>query len=74
MGRGALDPLRATLARNMVRLRAEAGLTQRGLAERIGVRPRRITELETGKANPTLDTLNTIARALGVDPRELTRE
>ena len=73
-GRAAPDPLRALLAQNLVRLRLQAGLTQRALAARAGIRPRRIFELEAGRSNATLDTINLVARALGVDPRELTRE
>ena len=73
-GRAAPDPLRATLAKNMVKLRLQAGLTQRALAARSGTTQRRISQLEAGRLNATLDTVNVVARALGVDPRELVRE
>jgi transcriptional regulator with XRE-family HTH domain len=66
--------LRATLAQNLVKFRLQAGLTQRALAARAGIRQRRIFELEAGRSNATLDTINVVARALGVDPRELVRE
>jgi len=73
-GRAAPDPLRALLARNMVKFRLQAGLTQRALAARSGMTQRRLSEIEAGKLNVTLDTVNVVARALGVDPRDLTRE
>jgi len=66
--------LRALLARNMVKFRLQAGLTQRALAARSGITQRRLSDIEAGKLNVTLDTVNVVARALGVDPRELTRE
>ena len=66
--------MRALLARNMVKFRLQAGLTQRALAARSGITQRRLSDIEAGKLNVTLDTVNVVARALGVDPRELTRE
>jgi DNA-binding XRE family transcriptional regulator len=73
-GRAASDPLRAALAKNVARLRAQAGLSQRVMAARAGIAHRRISELEAGKANPTIDTILAVARVLGVDPRDLTRD
>jgi DNA-binding XRE family transcriptional regulator len=73
-GRAAPDPLRATLAKNLVKFRLQAGLTQRALAARSGITQRRLSDIEAGKLNVTLDTVNVVARALGVDPRELVRE
>ena len=58
----------------MVKFRLQAGLTQRALAARSGITQRRLSDIEAGKLNVTLDTVNVVARALGVDPRELTRE
>jgi transcriptional regulator with XRE-family HTH domain len=66
--------LRALLAQNMVKFRLQAGLTQRALAARSGITQRRLSDIEAGKLNVTLDTVNVVARALGVDPRELVRE
>lgn len=54
------------LASNAYHLRRARGLTQEQLAERIGVRQPRIAEIERGDANPRLDTLAKLARALGV--------
>jgi transcriptional regulator with XRE-family HTH domain len=46
--------------------RAQLGLSQRAFAERVGVAPARISEYETGKRDPGLDTLDRIARAAGL--------
>ena len=54
------------LASNVYRLRKQRGLTQEQLAEAVGVRQPRIAEVERGDANPRLDTLAKLARALGV--------
>ncbi len=48
--------------------RRAAGLTQEELAERAGVSPRSISELERGGAHvPRRDTIGLLARALGLD-------
>jgi len=54
------------LAGNVYALRRERGLTQAQLAEAVGVHQPRIAEIERGDANPRLDTLAKLARALGV--------
>jgi DNA-binding XRE family transcriptional regulator len=46
--------------------RAEAGLTQAALAERLGVSQSRIARLEIPGANPSLESLNAVAEALGL--------
>lgn len=55
------------------RLRLERGLTQRQLAELSGWPDRlaTISDLELGKSNPTLSTLQAIANALQVPVRDL---
>jgi transcriptional regulator with XRE-family HTH domain len=47
--------------------RRAAGLTAAALAERAGVSRRNITLIEQGMANPSLVTVDKLARALGVD-------
>jgi transcriptional regulator with XRE-family HTH domain len=48
------------------RLREKAGMSQAALAAAAGLRgPASISDLENGKANPTLETLDALARALG---------
>ncbi len=46
--------------------RQDAGLTQAQLAERAGVSQPQIAKLEHPRANPTIDTLEKVARALGL--------
>lgn len=46
--------------------RADAGLTQAELARRAGVSQQAIAKLEHPKANPTIETLERVAAALGV--------
>lgn len=45
--------------------RAEQNLTQRELAERCGMKQSAFARLESGNANPTLKTLQQVARGLG---------
>jgi transcriptional regulator with XRE-family HTH domain len=50
------------------KLRQSAGLTQEALAEAVGLSPRAICKLETGRTqNPSAATLAAVARALGVE-------
>ena len=44
---------------------AEQNLTQRELAERCGMRQSAFARLESGNANPTLKTLQQVAKGLG---------
>jgi DNA-binding XRE family transcriptional regulator len=61
----------AILALNVMRLRAERGMTQAQLAAAIGVSQPRIAGIESGDANPRLATLSKLAHALGVPLSEL---
>ena len=58
---------------NLRYLRRSAGLTQGELAKRIRLRGRipsrsYITQLESGRIDPRLSTIRSLARALGVKP------
>lgn len=56
-----------TLA-ELIRLRmAEMHLSQKALAEKLGVSPSRISEYLTGKSEPTLKIARTIHRELNID-------
>ncbi|MGH3086576.1 MAG: helix-turn-helix domain-containing protein [Rubrobacteraceae bacterium] len=57
---------RRELGLRVLRRRIELGLSQKALAEKIGTSQNRIYLIETGEANPTLDTLERLASALGV--------
>src|SRR5690348_1022020 len=56
----------ATLLREC---RLAAGLTQEGLAERSGVSPRSIQQLEAGGARPRRSTITRLVRALALSGR-----
>jgi predicted transcriptional regulator len=49
----------------IIMVRREKNLTQKGLAELIGTRQSNISRLESGNYNPTLDFLQKIALAMG---------
>ena len=55
---------RAVAAR-LIGYRTDNALSQRALAEHLGVSQPRIVELESGEKNPTVDTLVKIAAATG---------
>ena len=58
----------------MAEIRHALGLTQQQFAEVTGLTKRQVAEIETGKANPTLETLEKIGRlfgfAVGFVPRQ----
>lgn len=45
--------------------RAKAGMTQKELAEKIGMRVSNLSRLENGNENPSIETLARITRGLG---------
>ena len=53
------------VAAELVRHRAENGLSQRALAATLGISQPRVAELESGEKNPTFDTIAKIAAAIG---------
>lgn len=60
------DEARISEFRELVhRLRAEAGLTQAELAERMGTTQSAIARVEGGGTRPTLETLEKLAGAVG---------
>jgi transcriptional regulator with XRE-family HTH domain len=60
------------LSRVIKTLREKKGLSQKALAERVGVTDAYITMLETGtRKNPSLDVLKRLAKVLGVPVTEL---
>jgi transcriptional regulator with XRE-family HTH domain len=59
------------LARNLRHRRVSAGLSQEDLAERTGLSQTWISRLETGGANPTMETLNTLAEGLSIRLHDL---
>jgi len=57
------------VAITLVRYRAAHGLSQRDLAEHLGLSPGRIARLETGETNPGTDEVTWLSGQLGIDPR-----
>lgn len=55
------------VARNIRRLRTERGLSQEELAAQAGLNRNYVGMIERGENSPTVDTLDRIAEALGVD-------
>ena len=60
----AVEFARASIARSIVRDRAELGLTQRELAELAGIRFESLCRIERGATTPKLATIDAIDRAL----------
>lgn len=59
------------LTKNLKHLRAVTGLTQQGLAQKIGFSQQAIARWETGKATPDPDTLIKLAAVFNVSVDEL---
>ncbi|HEX8339284.1 MAG TPA: helix-turn-helix transcriptional regulator [Tepidisphaeraceae bacterium] len=58
-------------ARRLRELRESAGLTQEGLAARCGLNRTHVYFLEQEHRSPKLETIEKLARGLGVQPRDL---
>ncbi|HEY0035400.1 MAG TPA: helix-turn-helix transcriptional regulator [Longimicrobium sp.] len=59
------------VASNVLRLRVQRGMTQKQLAEALGVKQPRIAQIEGAEANLGLETLDALARVFGVDTAAL---
>jgi DNA-binding transcriptional regulator YiaG len=57
------------LATALVRCRAEDDLSQRDLAERLGVSPAEIARWEIGETNPRTDELMWLSAQVGIEPQ-----
>ena len=53
------------IKRSLIQARLDAGLTQKQLAERSGIRQSNISRIESGTTTPTIQTLNAIAKGSG---------
>ena len=58
-------------AKNMKKLREAKGLSQGDIHRATGIDRAYISNLESGKQNPTLETIAKIAEALGISSGEL---
>jgi transcriptional regulator with XRE-family HTH domain len=57
----------ADLAHQLRTRRRTLNLDQKGLAEIAGVSVHALSDIESGKGNPTLEILNRLANALGME-------
>jgi transcriptional regulator with XRE-family HTH domain len=58
-------------ATNVRRFRAKKKLSQKALADRIGISVSYVSMLERGQRSPPLETIEKLAKALGVPPGSL---
>lgn len=65
------DPSPDEFGRRIKMLRLSRGLTLKDLEERGGISATHVSEIERGKASPTVGALGRIARALGMRPATL---
>src|SRR5919108_5613795 len=71
---GGVDGLVRAVATNVRALRLEAGLTLADLAAEAGLGKSTLAQLESGKANPSVETLWAIAAALKVSFARIVEE
>ena len=60
-----------TIGEKIRAARTEKGLTQKQLGDKCGMADSAIRRYESGRGNPTLDTVDRIAEALGMELRDL---
>ncbi len=65
--------LTESFARSLRARREQAGLTQELLADRSGLDRTYVSQLERGLKSPTLNTIESLARTLGITPDKLLR-
>ncbi|HVI94170.1 MAG TPA: helix-turn-helix transcriptional regulator [Anaeromyxobacter sp.] len=58
-------------AGNVRRLRAKKKLSQKALADKVGISVSYVSMLERGQRSPPLETIEKMAKALGVPPAAL---
>jgi len=58
-------------AGNVRRLRAKKKLSQKALADKVGISVSYVSMLERGQRSPPLETVEKMAKALGVTPANL---
>lgn len=61
----------STTGKRIRSLRAERDLTLKELASKAGISLGYLGDIERGRTNPSLETLNAIATALSIDPQVL---
>ncbi len=58
-------------AANVRRLRSKKKLSQKALADKVGISVSYVSMLERGQRSPPLETIEKMAKALGVQPAAL---
>ncbi len=66
----AMDLL-TRFAGNVRRLRSKKNLSQKALADKVGISVSYVSMLERGQRSPPLETIEKMAKALGVPPANL---
>ena len=66
-----MDKISEQLGRNMKRIRSKKKMSQGDIARALEVDRGYISNIENGKKNPTLATIQKLANALGVSADEL---
>lgn len=62
-------PIEAPSLPEVIKLRLEElSMSQRAFAQKIGVSPSRVSEIITGRSEPTLKIARLISKALNIDP------
>lgn len=71
---GRVNTVAQTVGVNVRRLRRSRGLSLVELGQHAGIAKGTLTQLEAGRGNPTLDTIQALGRALGVAVSDLVSE
>lgn len=66
-----MSSIKKSLGQRIKEIRKARGLTQKQLAEKIGIGTANISYIETGHFAPTIENFEKIADVLGVEPPEL---
>ena len=66
-----MSTINKKLGANIRRIRLEKGLMQKEFAKKVGLDPAYLSNIEHGKMNVTVLTLEKISKALGVTSNEL---
>jgi transcriptional regulator with XRE-family HTH domain len=66
-----MKPTKVLLGARIKELRKARGLSQNVLSEKIGIEAKHLSRIEVGNSYPSLDTLERISRALGVEMKDV---
>lgn len=68
---GFMKTTKELLGARIKELRKARGLSQNQLSEKIDIDPKHLSRIEVGNSYPSLDTVEKIAKALGVEIKDL---